>query len=181
MSADELRSGLVAAVERLCDDLAMGSHGDPHVGFVTFLSPDAPPQVIVISESGAHNIGVTSVPKDATEEQQGEGRRFYDFRDLADAQDALTAAESEVRCYQFRRPDDTRTLGQMMLEAIEQKWQRRRDHETETLLKRAEDERRRPVQCGCGRRFSERGHASHLARNRWCPDARAHQASATVE
>jgi hypothetical protein len=69
-----------------------------------------------------------------------------------------------------------KTVGQAVTAEVRERWQSRIDQTIDTVLRKADDERRRPVTCdGCRRRFSERGLSAHLARNRWCPSARAHQ------
>lgn len=171
--SDELRAGLVSAAERFTDDLALGTHDDPHVAFVILVHPDAPPSIVVLAEAGAHRLGRVNQkdPDDNAPDRRG---RFFTFEDLEQATDALSAVALAVRMASYRRPDGP--FGEYLVAQIAERWHRRRDLAMSRLLGKADEERRRPVVCeGCRRRFTERGHKAHLARNRWCPSARATQ------
>lgn len=178
MPENELRAGLVDAVEQFRADLAIGRHGDPHVGFVVLVHSDAPPDIVIIAEAGAHDISRIKQSSPGEPPRTG-GGRFFHMADLDAAANALRDAAGVIR-YRSRGLGGEETLGQAIVAEIRQRWQDRIDHTINTMLAKAGDEARRSAVCdGCKRRFTERGLSAHHARNRWCPAARAQQEGAT--
>lgn len=173
--SDELRAGLVAALDRLRTRLAVGEHGDPHVAFAVLVYPDSEPTILAVTERGPVDFR-TLVDGEDEKASKDDSKRWFSMADFSEAGDALADAELALRMYSVWKTGFDRstveTPGGKIAEEVRRRWEDRRERPIVAALARAEEERRKPSVCeGCKRRFTERGLALHLARSRYCPAA----------
>lgn len=171
--SDELRGGLVAALDRLRTRLATGEHGDPHVGFAVFVYPDSEPTIVAITERGPHDLR-TLVDSEDERAGRDDPKRWFTIEEFDEAADALADAGLAMRLYAVWKTgfdrSEPETPGSKIAEEVRRRWETRRERPILAALARAEVEREKPEVCdGCKRRFTERGLVLHLSRSRSCP------------
>lgn len=162
---NDLRGPLVPALESLSVDLATGRHGDPHVGFVVFVYPDSPPQIVAVSERGTCPFDklVTSDSKLASNKPG----LFFDHSDLSDADEAL--GDVRVAMNMFGYSDRGMELGEYIAQETHSRWSNRRESKLKRAMDEAADHARRPATCPkCHQRYTERGLKQHIARSWYC-------------
>lgn len=168
--SDELRAPLVDALRRLADDLLIGRHDDPHLGFVVLLHPDRHPSIVSLSPigSGSYDFAKLRGGKDDPPETPDDGTERHSpftWDDLDESAKAIAAAQSAGRSFQFRT-DRTQTLGLHIDAAIAERWETKRFAIMEQEMERAAFEEAHPAQCGnCDRRFTEQGLKQHRSRS----------------
>lgn len=167
---DSLRAPLIAPLERMATDIAIGRYGDPHGAFIVLVYPDEAPTVL--ASHGGHsvyNLGTLHVP-DETEsrrERRPERERCFALDDLYDAYRALGDADHAIH---FSGWDKTGcTVGEFILDEIRDKWQRRRDNRMKSAMDDAARKARYSAECPhCHSHYTAKGIKTHLARSQWC-------------
>lgn len=161
---EELRAPLVAALEKLRDDLALGNYGDPYVAFVTMLHPDRHPSIVSLSPAGAHDMASIVVRAPGQGERPPDAPRFFGWEELGEATRAMHDAEVGSKSAPFAV--DAPALGAHMDEVVRQRWQARRDAVMDRAMQDAAFEESHPAECpNCGRRFTDAGLAQHRDRS----------------